>query len=233
MYSIEQFVQGVFGNSVLQFTCRDLVMPKLGNAPSWNLGWKQIPDLYRTAEQHFRLGNTRGRKAAERTIRLELQLLVELERPTVRDHGALTINPTADGTRRARKAYRRQWSKLRANASMTDPRGAQYTRHHYFISWFWRICHKLLRMDLAWSGYQYSFVLDFVLELEKLARIHYGKEHPLHMLLYALASIQKADLQHILSLGVSRTLQAMAPAAKGLNVALVFLFWTDYLYKDS
>jgi len=77
----------------------------------------------------------------------------------------------------------------------------QRNRHHAFLSRFWRLCHKLLRLDLALSRYKFSFVSHFLLELEALARIYCGASQPLHMLLYVLASLPKPDLQKATEVG--------------------------------
>ncbi|CAI0653102.1 unnamed protein product [Colletotrichum noveboracense] len=107
----------------------------------------------------------------------------------------------------------------------------QRTRHRIFIVNLWRLCHRLLRNDLAWPQYDYSYVQDFLLELEIVVVKEYGPYHPLCELLVALVKllgeVSKADMLEVLSLGVSRTIQCMAPGiTSGQKRTLVFRRWT-------
>ncbi|KAH8743337.1 hypothetical protein F5883DRAFT_512484 [Diaporthe sp. PMI_573] len=108
----------------------------------------------------------------------------------------------------------------------------QRMRHHVFIVRFWRICYKLLKLDLAWPEYEYSFVTDFLLELQRLVRDTYGEHHPLRGVLVALCQVSKADMREMLSKGASRTVQVMAPAVKAKQ-AMVLKFWTDFSFLQQ
>lgn len=109
------------------------------------------------------------------------------------------------------------------------PGGVQELHHQVLISSFWRICHKLLRIDLTWLRYEFSFLSDFLMEFEKLVYDKYGGPHPLQGLLFTLSQTDKADVQEILRLGATRTVEVIAPAVEKKRRALVLRFWTDFM----
>lgn len=108
---------------------------------------------------------------------------------------------------------------------------AQRTPHRIFIVNFWRVCHRHLRNDLAWPQYEYSYVEDFLLELGIVVVEEYGPYHPLCKLLVALVKLlgemPTTDKLEVLRLGVSRTIESMAPGiTSGQKRSLVFRRWT-------
>lgn len=228
-YCIDHFIEAVFGKAAQNFSFLDLMRSK-GNG---GLNWERKGDFYCMAERNFRdqrfrfcagrkkhsqgslkvLRNSRGLDQA----RCQVRLLFQTEHHGYSRALAKVTNPSA---------------LHRLKQAMVPPSiDVQRTRHRIFIVNFWRLCHRLLRSDLAWLQYGYSYVQDFLLELEIVAVKEYGPYHPLCKLLMALVEllgeVSKADMLEVLSLGVSRTIQSMAPGVtSGQKRSLVFRQWT-------
>ena len=100
----------------------------------------------------------------------------------------------------------------------------------------WRICHRLLEKDAVWSKYEYSFLLAFLLELERLMRDVCGGRCPVRVLLLTLCQIPRVETWDVLLLGAARTVDVMAPVLTGGGGgggggerAAVLRHWSDYI----
>ncbi|KAL2138409.1 hypothetical protein VTI28DRAFT_6852 [Corynascus sepedonium] len=103
-------IQTALADSVLGFTHRDLLIPKLMGVPEWNLGWKQISDLYNDNLRYLRLEKVKKRKITEDRLRQELRFLmgsVSTLGPTAQHQARPTTKttkimaPALDGTKAA------------------------------------------------------------------------------------------------------------------------------------
>ncbi|KAH7268266.1 hypothetical protein B0J15DRAFT_578326 [Fusarium solani] len=106
----------------------------------------------------------------------------------------------------------------------------QKLHYHMMVSRFWRMCHVLLKLDSAWPQYEYSFVLDFLIEFLKLISWLCGERHPFLQLLSALARTSKAEMHLMLRYGVERTIGVMGPALNQRQGKMVFRYWTSHVY---
>ncbi|KAH7247663.1 uncharacterized protein BKA55DRAFT_691789 [Fusarium redolens] len=107
----------------------------------------------------------------------------------------------------------------------------QQTCQHTMITRFWRICHRLFKLDFLWPQYRYSFLLDFLIEVERLVSWFHGTSHPFARLLRAMGRLDKEYLQAVLKMGASRTIGVMAPMMDQRQRRMVFYAWTDFTHK--
>jgi hypothetical protein len=113
----------------------------------------------------------------------------------------------------------------------SQSRDFQRTCQHTMITRFWRICHRLLKLDFLWPDSQYSFLLDFLIEFESLVSWFHGPSHPFARLLRSIGRLEKNYLPHVLRLGASRTIGVMAPTMDPRHRKLVFYAWTDFTHR--
>lgn len=111
--------------------------------PEWNLGWKQISDLYNDNLRYLRLEKVKKRKITEDRLRRELRFLmgsVSTLGPTAQHQARPTTKTAKVRNRWEKKALRKEGktSSLRTSCSPMDAR-VQRNRHHAFLSWFWRL----------------------------------------------------------------------------------------------
>ncbi|KAH0592129.1 hypothetical protein MHUMG1_10081 [Metarhizium humberi] len=207
-YSIDGFVLGVFGRSVEQFTVWDLMRPKLDHG----LSWQRIADLYWSAWKNKQAGSWKKVRKGVRQAHQEIRILVR--------HG----NPGM---------FRLLWKlsdplaldKVR-KAAATPSKDVQRVYHHAFLAKFWRVCYQLLKMDLQ-SGTGFSFLLDFLMELEGVYCADFGMHHPIRCLVFSLAQVSREHVQDMLGIGVRRSMQVMAPGVTSSQKrALVIRWWT-------
>uniref|UniRef100_L2FSG4 Uncharacterized protein n=1 Tax=Colletotrichum fructicola (strain Nara gc5) TaxID=1213859 RepID=L2FSG4_COLFN len=228
-YCIDHFIEAVFGKAAQNFSFLDLMWSK-GNG---GLNWERIGDFYCVAERSFHDQKFRFRAGRKKHSLSGLKVLrnsrgLDQARCQVR----LLLRAEHDGYSRALAKVTNPSALHRLKEVMAPPSiDVLRTRHRIFIVNFWRLCHRLLRNDLAWPQYGYSYVQDFLLELEIVAIKECGPYHPLYKLLVALVKllgeVSKADMLEVLSLGVSRTIQSMAPGVtSGQKRSLVFRRWT-------
>lgn len=210
--SIDRFVASVFGDSVLQFSHFDLVQPRL----SEGLGWQRLADMYWTAENYFHAEYVQKFSKYLKRAHCELRGLVRTRKPRISHRLATKMAKMAPSTLERMERLTPQ-----------PPRSVegQRFRHRVFLVHFWRICHQLLRYDLKWFRYEFSFVADFLLELEKLFIENYGKHHPLHGLAFSLCQVSKVDMGDLLRLGASRTIQVMVPGVTSRNKQTIVHSW--------
>lgn len=228
IHSIDTFILGIFADSIVGFGVADLV-PQRDAIRSGKLQWLAIENLYCTAEMNFRGGFL---QRFARNMKTAHQNLWDLVRP-----------PSGTGKERQRleaKVNKRQ-AKLKRTRDARSPAFQQYlerqgqplsaselrARHREFIVAFWRICHSLLQQDLKWRQYEFSFLMDFLLELERIFGKAYGQHHPLHTLLFALCQVPRTDMTDVLRVGASRTLEVMGPSLAGKYRNIVLRRWTN------
>lgn len=142
-------------------------------------------------------------------------------------HSALT-NFKGLCTRKLRTSLREARLQLRKLVPLPRSLDAAIRPLHYLvmITNFWRVCHRILELDLFWLQHQYSFLSDFVLEFERMAYNHYGRHHPLRRLLFMLANQTKADIKHFLRIGANRTVDFMMPKIEQKKRVVVIRYWT-------
>ncbi|SPJ70413.1 uncharacterized protein FTOL_00141 [Fusarium torulosum] len=121
--------------------------------------------------------------------------------------------------------------KLLIGLPISQPRDFQRTCQHTMITRFWRICHRLLKLDSLWPQYQYSFLLDSLIEFESLVSWFHGPSHPFARLLQTIGRLEREYLPHVMRLGASRTVGVMAPRMDQRHRKLVFWAWTDFTHK--
>jgi hypothetical protein len=213
--SISHFVAGVFGSSIQRFTTlRDLVRPKQDD----RLMWERIADLYWTAENKYR-AEPNLKKLKKRLEKAHQELKHLVHRGNLEENLRRFFAKVPNLTPEAKQRF------IRGSKLPSDDHW-----HHVFITSFWRVCCRLLRIDLL-SPYEFSFVSDFLFELEKLLFLHpeYGKRHPLRELAFALCQVEKKDMKHTLECGAMRTICEMGPGVKKKTVVLKY--WTAYLWE--
>ena len=210
-YAIDRFVACNFDERVQQFKVIDLMRPRLNDG----LTWESITDLYKTAELHMQTGNVQKFKRCLKRAHQELRIVM--------------LNGNPGMTRFLNSALSLSTKKQLKQA--TRPTDIKHLQNQIFIIQFWRACHKLLRQDLR-LRHQFSFVTDFLLELESLLHHWLGKTHPLRELVFAVGQLPKIHMQNALKLGTTRTLQVMAPGvAFRKKQSMVFPWWTDNMYE--
>ncbi|KAM5365159.1 hypothetical protein ACJZ2D_011146 [Fusarium nematophilum] len=170
---------------------------------------------------------------------------VELIRPKVQEDHSLSWQRIADLYEAAEGYFRggcmrkflnstrkaRLELQLLVDLPALQPTEIQRMHQHVMITRLWRICHKLLRLDLAWLQYEYSFLLDFLIEFERLVYKTYGEIHPLRSLLSVLSRMSKEDVHGVVRLGAERTMWVLAPGMDERKGKLVFLYWTGFMYQ--
>jgi hypothetical protein len=148
-YSIDRFIVAVFGNAVQQFTHLDLIRPKLNDGMWWR--WQRIADLYLIAQNNFRAQRPKKCRSGLKNAHQELRILFRWGSPGISRLKAKVKEPSA--LRRLEQAME------------PPPVDTQHTFYHCFLAKFWRTCFQLLRGD---GDHEFSFVTDFLLELESL-----------------------------------------------------------------
>ncbi|RSL45383.1 hypothetical protein BHE90_000350 [Fusarium euwallaceae] len=109
----------------------------------------------------------------------------------------------------------------------------QKPHYHMMVSRFWRICHVLLKLDNTWPQYEFSFVVDFLIEFLKLISWLCGENHPFLQLLSILARASKAEMHLMLRYGVERMIGVMGPALNQRQGKMVFGYWTSHIYVSG
>ncbi|KAK3315951.1 hypothetical protein B0H66DRAFT_640865 [Apodospora peruviana] len=204
IHTIDTFILGVFADSIVGFGVADIV-PQRDVIRSGKLQWQDIESLYSTAEMNFR-GRYLQRFA--RNMKTAHQTLWDLVRPPS-GTGKERRRLEAKVNRREAKLKRTRPPRSSAFQQYLERQGQrlstreQRERHREFIVAFWRICHSLLQHDLKWQRYEFSFLMDFFLELERLFGKVYGKHHPLHTLLFALCQVPRTDMVDVLRVGAA------------------------------
>jgi hypothetical protein len=216
--SMDQFIRVAFGDSVHRFTYRDLLIPTVTGDSS--LQWQRVADLYCATESYLRAGCKKKFVTSRDKAHLELRFLVRSTSPWVSQ--LLKSGRVKD------QSTLQRLERLKAPLSME----AQRVRHLVFLVRFWRICHKLLKLDLAWPEHEYSFVTDFLLELQWMVRNTYSEHHSFCKFLIALCQVSKVDMQEMLSEGASQTVQVIGSAVQA-KMAIILRFWTNFLYMQQ
>ncbi|KAJ4259740.1 hypothetical protein NW762_007671 [Fusarium torreyae] len=113
-----------------------------------------------------------------------------------------------------------------------QPEDFQMVWQRTMITRFWRICHRLIKLDTLWPQYGYSFLLDFVIEFERLVNTFYGEPSPLGQMLRTIAQIDKEHIQAVVRRGASRSIGVMAPMIDERQRRIVMYAWTDFMYRN-
>ncbi|EXL70784.1 hypothetical protein FOPG_13403 [Fusarium oxysporum f. sp. conglutinans race 2 54008] len=123
---------------------------------------------------------------------------------------------------------------IRILAGLLDSQPEEFQKmwQQAMITRFWRICHRLIKLDLRWPQYGYSFLLDFLIEFERLMSLFYGKSNPLGQLLRAIVQVDKEHIQMVVRNGASRTIGVMAPMIDERQRRMVMFAWTDFMYRN-
>ncbi|KAF5579611.1 hypothetical protein FPCIR_11026 [Fusarium pseudocircinatum] len=114
----------------------------------------------------------------------------------------------------------------------SQPEEFQRAWHQAMITRFWRVCHRLIKLDLRWPQYEFSFLSDFLIEFEKFMTLFYGRLNPLAQLLRAIIQVDKDHIQMVVRNGASRTIDVMAPMIDERQRRMVMFVWTDFMYKN-
>jgi hypothetical protein len=282
---VYNLIHSVFSDSGINFAFRDLIRPTVGTLEGGDRStlWQRIADQYYTADGYLRAGQTRKPTEATGKAKRKKEKMSRFKRKI----------------HEARLGIRHLVYEL---ASCLEYVPIEVKRMQYWVMLvrFWNICHKLLKKDMEWAKYDYSYVADFLLEFAELilnacgndpnthsitqeswdrldldfkveiitsshARGPYcytkyrdktfrdkerrvafrkarqpckdpqkcGREHPLYKLLCALGHVPKGDMQEILRLGATRTVETMAPRSDARERNMVLHVWTDFMYYRS
>ncbi|KAJ0138293.1 Uncharacterized protein HZ326_18767 [Fusarium oxysporum f. sp. albedinis] len=115
--------------------------------------------------------------------------------------------------------------------SVSQAQNFQQICQHTMITRFWRICHRLIKLDILWPKYEYSFLMDFLIEVETLVSWFHGPSHPFARLLRGIGRLERKYLKNVLKMGASRTISIMAPEMDERQRRMVFYTWSDFTYK--
>lgn len=229
---IDKLIQGIFEDAVLDFTVMDIAQRfRYRGSQDETLCWMRIADEYHTAGVHLRAGNMTKFNTVLKRVDGILQPLIRRRSPG--EHRRLQSLSCPKALQYLQRA---------AEPVATD---VQRMRYGSFFVTFWRICHSLVRQDLAWYVGWFPFLTDF---LQKLAGLMQGRKadaaphprnlkprkfdeqpHRLHSLIYLLCLVPPTEIRDVLRIGASRTIDLLAPGVKEAKRRTLLGIWTHCL----